>query len=161
MAKPFYEAFEDIMEAVEIVLKNAQSNELSGIREIVRGDRIEDDEEDLKVEPPALWLFPAPAYCEEKFSVNETWTLPLGLIMITENQKRIYGRKQSGILLNKARNVLLKNKRLGIPGTVQDVQSDTVDFYPEIDQTMYLNKTQHPTFAILNVKFRVDEGEES
>lgn len=154
--KPFYQAYDESLAAVMTVLKseNKKNGKLSGIRSIVLANMEEDTSKKTAVKAPALWIFPSTAVCEGPFGLAELWTIPIGMVMITESKNPSIGRKKSAELLNKARNVLLENKRLGTTETVQDIQSSIFDEYPEIEDKEEFDSEKHPTFAIMNMKIR-------
>jgi hypothetical protein len=140
------EAINDILDSIVKTLK--ESENLTGVNDIVRGDRHK-----TKPEVPAIWVFADTATQSHATSLVERWVMPVILCAIIKDDDAESGYKNATQLAAKARSEVLKDRTLGLREFVQDTQS--LRFEPSAP---WLNQGNlYCSNAVLNVFFNIRE----
>jgi len=115
------EALEHILTTVESRLRTATEGDglLSGVEEIVRGDRARP-----RPATPAVWIFAETANPDHgQSSLHEMWRIPIVLTPIVKSDNPTKGYSEATRLAARARSVILNDKQLGSPSLVRDIKS--------------------------------------
>lgn len=133
----------------KITVETNEGGLLEEIESVRLGDRSKPSPE-----PPVVWIMPDTAHIFQETSLVETWALPIVLsVVYLERDDPELGYKNANRLAALARSVVIKDRRLGLPDFVQDVQS--VAYIPSKSELRDGNL--YGAGTIVNIHFRVTE----
>ncbi|AIF45645.1 hypothetical protein [Virgibacillus sp. SK37] len=120
MSKTIGEAYNEIINKVIEILnaERVEGGKLEGVKRIIRGDRTKG-----VIKPPVIWVYQDQITSEEITSRKERKTLPLILVAVYQSNDPEKGHINSTDLVDKALNIVLKDRQLGGFSYIYDIKS--------------------------------------
>lgn len=148
-----HEACDLILKAIEKKLNDSTvpGELLEKANKVILGDRTRN-----KHDYPSINILPGTASnSHQRGAIREQWLFPIILVAMTHDNNPENGRLLVQELVAKARSVLLKDRRLGLNGIVQDIYSDTYE--PSTDWQRDTKNSIFYAMTTINVRFNVCE----
>lgn len=112
-SKTLEDAIDDIMEAIEITLKNAinvDGGKLSDVKTLIIGSK-----SSTNPKTPGIWVGQGDARLvpEDSYLKTECWAMEIGVVSLVYNANQYQGEKDANSLAARAKSALIADRTLG------------------------------------------------